>query len=248
MADAPRGGKPGSGEPDEVESDAASTPTFREAFAAAAARSGFGQVKPGEAPSAGALLGAMGGVRGIVEAVLPPFAFLIAYTVTSNLFWSVVPPLALAVIFVLVRIVTRSPVLPAIGGLVLTAVSAGFALWTGNASDNFVLGFVINGIGLALMLLSLLARRPLLGIVAGFLTGDEDWRDDRAKFRVAVIATLLWVGLFGIRLGVELPLYFAGAAQALAATKLILGLPLYAVTLWLTWLLMRTAYARPQQQ
>jgi hypothetical protein len=139
-------------------------------------------------------------------------------------------------------------VLPAVGGLLLTAVSAGFALWTGNASDNFVLGFVINGIGLALMLLSLVARRPLLGIVAGFLTGDEHWRDDRAKFRVAVIGTLLWVGLFGIRLAVELPLYFADAAQALAATKLILGLPLYAVTLWLTWLLMRTAYARPQQR
>jgi hypothetical protein len=243
MAQNPTDVTPAAGEP-----DGEREPTFREAFAAAAAKSGFGQVKPGEAPSAGALLTAVGGVRGIVEAVLPPMAFLVAYTITSNLFWSVVPPLALAVIFVLVRIVTKSPVLPAIGGLVLTAVSAGFALWTGNASDNFVLGFVINGIGLAFMLLSLLARRPLLGIVAGFLTGDEHWREDKAKFRVAVIATLLWVGLFGIRLAVELPLYFADAAQALAATKLILGLPLYAVTLWLTWLLMRTAYARPQQQ
>jgi hypothetical protein len=247
MADAPTG-TPDSGEPDAVESDAASTPTFRDAFAAAAARSGFGRVKPGEAPSAGALLGAMGGVRGIVEAVLPPFAFLVVYTITSNLLWSVLPPLALAVIFVIVRIATKSPVMPAIGGLVLTALSAGFALWTGKASDNFVLGFVINAVGLALMLLSLIARRPLLGTVAGFLTGDEHWREDRAKYRVALVATLLWVGLFGVRLAVELPLYFADAAQALAATKLILGLPLYAVTLWLTWLLMRTAYARPQQQ
>ena len=243
MTDAPQGAKP-----DPAPSDDDAAPSFREAFAAAAAKSGFGQVKPGEAPSAGALLGAMGGIRGIVEAVLPPFAFLIVYTITSNLFWSVLPPLVLAVLFVVVRVVTRSPVMPAIGGLVLTALSAGFALWTGNASDNFVLGFVINGVGLALMLLSLAARRPLLGIVAGFLTGEEHWRDDKAKFRVAVIATLLWVGLFGIRLAVELPLYFADAAQALAATKLILGLPLYAVTLWLTWLLMRTAYARPHQQ
>lgn len=243
MTDNPTGATPAAGEPDDERE-----PTFREAFAAAAAKSGFGQVKPGETPSAGALLTAVGGVRGIVEAVLPPMAFLVAYTITNNLFWSVLPPLVLAAIFVVVRIATKSPVLPAIGGLLLTAVSAGFALWTGNASDNFVLGFVINGIGLALMLLSLLARRPLLGLVAGFLTGDEHWRDDRAKFRVAVIATLLWVGLFGIRLAVELPLYFADAAQALAATKLILGLPLYAVTLWLTWLLMRTAYARPQQQ
>jgi hypothetical protein len=243
MTDDPTGARPAAGEP-----EGEREPTFRELFAAAAANSGFGQVRPGETPSAGALLTAVGGVRGIVEAVLPPMAFLVAYTITNDLFWSVVPPLALAMIFVVVRVATKSPVLPAIGGLILTAVSAGFALWTGNASDNFVLGFVINGIGLALMLLSLLTRRPLLGLVAGFLTGDEHWRDDKAKFRVAVIATLLWVGLFGIRLAVELPLYFADAAQALAATKLILGLPLYAVTLWLTWLLMRTAYARPQQQ
>jgi uncharacterized protein DUF3159 len=237
--------EPAKAEPDNADEQ---VPTFREAFAAAAAKSGFGQVTPGEAPSAGALLRAMGGIRGIVEAVLPPFAFLVVYTITSDLFWSVLPPLALAVVFVIVRIATKSPVLPAIGGLVLTAVSAGFALWTGKASDNFVLGFVINGVGLAFLLLSLIARRPLLGLIAGFLTGDEHWREDRAKFRVAIVATVLWIGLFGLRLGVELPLYFADAAQALAATKLILGLPLYAVTLWVTWLLMRTAYARPQQQ
>lgn len=225
-----------------------SAPSFREAFAAAAAKSGFGTVKPGETPSAGALLQAMGGVRGLVEAVLPPFAFLVVYTITNQLLPSVIPPLVLAVIFVIVRFATKTPVTPAIGGLVLTALSAGFALFTGRASDNFLLGFVINGIGLVVLTLTLIVRRPLLGLVAGFLTGDERWRDDKAKYRVAVIATLVWMGLFAVRLAVELPLYFMDAAAALAATKLVLGLPLYAVTLWVTWLLMRTAYARPEQQ
>jgi hypothetical protein len=48
-----------------------------------------------------------------------------------------------------------------------------------------------------------------------------------------------------VRLAVELPLYFADAIQALGALKLVLGVPLYAATLWVTWLLVRTVYARP---
>ena len=42
-------------------------PTFREAMSAAARRSGLGKVTPGETPTAGALLAAIGGVRGLVE-------------------------------------------------------------------------------------------------------------------------------------------------------------------------------------
>ena len=66
--------------------------------------------------------------------------------------------------------------------------------------------------------------------------------------KVAVIATVLWCGLFGLRLAVELPLYFAGNTQSLATLKLILGVPLYAALLWVTWLLVRTAYARPEPE
>ena len=51
-----------------------------------------------------------------------------------------------------------------------------------------------------------------------------------------------------LRPAVELPLYFTGQIQALATLKLILGVPLYAGILWVTWLLVRTAYARPQPE
>lgn len=97
---------------------------------------------------------------------------------------------------------------------------------------------------LLLLIVSLAARRPLIGLVASLLTGDERWRADRAKLRVATIATLLWIALFTVRLAVQLPLYFAGQIQALGALKLVLGVPAYAIVLWVTWLLMRTVYAR----
>ncbi len=224
-------------------------PSLRDSFAAAARRSGLGKVAPGENPSGSALLAAMGGVRGLVESILPGLCFLVVYTITQQLLPSVLFPLGLAVIFVLVRVVTRQPWTSAVAGVVGIALSAGLALLTGRAEDNFVFGFLINGAFLLALLISLAARWPLIGVIASLITGEgSTWRQDRAKVKVAVIATVLWCGLFGLRLAVELPLYFAGNTQALATLKLILGVPLYAALLWVTWLLVRTAYARPEPE
>ena len=218
-------------------------------FAAAARRSGLGKVAPGENPSGSALLAAMGGVRGLVESILPGLGFLVVYTITQQLLPSVLFPLGLAVIFVLVRVVARQPWTSAVAGVVGIALSAGLALLTGRAEDNFVFGFLINAAFLLALLISLAARWPLIGVIASLITGEgSTWRQDRAKVKVAVIATILWCGLFGLRLAVELPLYFAGNTQALATLKLILGVPLYAALLWVTWLLVRTAYARPEPE
>ncbi len=220
---------------------------LRAAFAAAARKSGLGKVEPGEAPTGSALLGAMGGIRGLVESILPGLGFLVVYTITQQLVPSVLFPLGLAVLFVIARVVMRQPWTSAVAGVVGIGLSAGLALITGRAEDNFIFGFMINAVFLVGLGVSLAARWPLIGVIASLITGEGSaWRSDRAKVRVAVIATILWCGLFAVRLGVELPLYFAGNTAALATLKLILGVPLYAALLWVTWLLVRTAYARPQ--
>lgn len=219
-----------------------------ESLAEAAKRSGFGAVEPGEAPTSGALLRAMGGVRGLVESILPGLAFLVIFTITHELMISVLVPVALAVVFVIVRAITRTPWTSALAGVIGLALSAGLALITGNAADNFVLGFFLNGAFLLALVVSLLVRWPLIGVIVSLIRSEGGaWRDDRAKFRVAFIASVLWIGLFALRLGVELPLYFADNTAALATLKLILGVPLYAAMLWVTWLLVRTVYARPER-
>ena len=217
-------------------------PTFRDALSAAARNSGLGKVKPGETPTAGALLAAIGGVRGLIESILPGLGFLITYTVTQSLLPSVLAPLALAVVFIVVRIVMRQPVTTAIAGALGVGISAALALFTGNANDNFVPGFVINTVVLLIMVVSLIARRPFVGVIVGLLLNDDDWRKDPAKLRVAAIATILWAGLSALRLAVQVPIYFADIPGALAATKLVMGVPLYAALLWVTWLLVRTAW------
>lgn len=207
-------------------------------------RSAFATVTPGSTPTAADIWGALGGPRGLVESLLPGLTFLTVYSLTQSLLWSVGAPVVVAIGFILTRLIQRSPVQPALVGFIGIAASAAVAILSGRPENNFVLGLWVNGLSLAVLVVSLLVGRPLIGVIAGFLTSDRDWRRDRAKFTMAVVATLLWVGMFGLRLAVQLPLYFSGqdSVQALATARLLMGVPLYGATLWLTWLLLRSVY------
>lgn len=221
----------------------AAQPTLSQTFAAAARKAGIGQVTPGETPTASSLIRAIGGIRGLVESILPGLAFLVIYTFSGELLPSVIAPLAVSVVFIVVRAVFQSPVMPAVAGFIGVAISAILALTTGKAEDNFLPGLVINSVSIVVLLASIIARWPLIGIIAGLLTGDATgWRGDRAKFRIVTVATWCWAGLFALRLGVQGPLYLSGQAGLLASTKLIMGVPLYAGMLWVTWLLVRSAF------
>ncbi|PRY70327.1 uncharacterized protein DUF3159 [Glaciihabitans tibetensis] len=219
------------------------TPTFSESLSAAARQSGLGQLAPGEAPTAGALLGALGGVRGLIESVLPGFAFLLLFTITGSLPVSVLVPVGVAIVFVVVRAVTRSPVAPAVAGLIGIALTATLSLVTNRAENNFLPGIVINSATLVVLVVSILVRWPLVGIVIGLLMGEQtDWRADRVKRRAYTLATWIWVIPSAIRVGVQVPLYLAERADLLAATKLLTGIPLYLAALWVTWLLVRAVH------
>lgn len=223
--------------------------TFKEAFGSAVRRAGIGQVAPGEVPTGGSLLAAVGGVRGLVEAILPGLGFLVVYAFTQQVLPSVIAPVAVALVFVVIRLVTKSPATQAFAGVFGIALSAGLALFTGRAEDNFVIGLVINVVSVAALLVSLAVRWPLIGLIAGVLTNEfTAWRKDRAKRRVLTLATWLWVGLFSLRLAVQAPLYFSGQTEWLAATKLLMGVPLYAGLLWVTWLLVKSVYDRAGAQ
>jgi hypothetical protein len=237
----PGPGKPNAPEPADTE---ATAPTFSESLSAAAKQSGFGQLKPGETPSARALLGAIGGIRGVLESILPGIAFLVLYLTTHNLLVSVLVPVLIVFIFAVARAGARSSLSSTITGAVLLAISAVLVLVTGKAVTNFVPGIIINAAGFVIMLVSIILRWPVIGVIVGLLFGDFDgWRKDVAKRRILTIATWLWVGLFAIRLVLEVPLYLADNVAALGIVRLITSVPLYALFLWATWLLVRGVYA-----
>lgn len=191
-----------------------------------------------------ALWAALGGTRGVIESILPGLAFLILFGTTKDTFWSVVPSAVLAAAFLIVRIVQRQRLVSAVTGLVFVAVSAATALFTGEATDNFLPGLWINAGMLVLVAITLLVRWPIAGLLVGALTGDlTGWREEPLLRKGATTATWVLAGLFAARLAVELPLYFSRAAEGLALAKLLMGVPLYAAVLWLCWLLLRPGLA-----
>ena len=211
-------------------------------FFQALSGSALASVHPGEEPSLSALWAAVGKTRGLVEALLPGVGFLTVYALSADVVLSVSAPVIAAIAFILVRMIQRSPVLPALAGLVGIVASAAVALSSGRAEDNFVLGFYVNGVWIAALIVSLVLRRPLMGWVAATLVGDQRWRERPATKRIGTVATWMWLAMFIARLGVQLPLYYAGEVSALALAKLLMGIPLYATVLWLTWLLFRAVY------
>jgi hypothetical protein len=210
---------------------------------AAPDRLGLGRAASGEAANGAALLGALGGARGIIEAVLPGVVFLVVYVTTSDLTPALVASVGVGVLFALARIVQRQSVLQAVGGLVGTLISAVFSRLTHSASGYYVPGFWIDAVYGGVMLVSALVRWPLIGLAVGYFSGKgASWKADARAFRLMTVITLLWTALFFARLAVQLPLYWSDNVPALAIARLAMGLPLYAPLLVLSWLFVRAAF------
>ncbi|WP_431072512.1 DUF3159 domain-containing protein [Microbacterium phyllosphaerae] len=189
---------------------------------------------------------AIGGWRGILESVLPSLAFVILFTIRPEpLILPLGVSVGLAAVFTIVRLVQKSPPSAAIGGLVAAAAAAALALWTGRGEDNFVPGLITNAAYGTAMLVSALIGWSLIGLAVGFLMGEGTaWRGDRRKRRAFFWLGVAWAALFFARLAVQLPLYIAGDVTALGTLKLIMGLPLFAPLIAVTWLVVRALYPR----
>ncbi|HEY1105885.1 MAG TPA: DUF3159 domain-containing protein, partial [Agromyces sp.] len=161
---------------------------------------------------------------------------------------ALIASVGLAVVFTLARIATKGQPTQAIAGLVGVLASAALALWTGNARDNYVLGFFTNAAYALALIVSLLVRWPAIGLIVGFLMGDGvAWRKDRRKYRAMQFLTLVWIGLFVARLAVQVPFYLADNVEALGAMRLLMGVPLYALVLVFSWLVVRAVYPSAKQ-
>lgn len=231
--------------PDEGrEQEPAASDVFGAALGAAARKAGLDPSAEGTTRSF--VWTAMGGWRGILESVLPSLAFVVIFTLRPDPLWlSLGISVGIAAVFTLVRLLQKSPPSAALGGLIAAGAAAALALWTGRGEDNFVPGFFTNGIYGTVLLVSALVGWSLLGLGIGFLMGEGTaWRADKRKRRAFFWLTLAWAALFFVRLSVQLPLYFAGEVTALGATKIAMGLPLFAPMVAVSWLVVRALYPR----
>lgn len=195
------------------------------------------------------LTDAMGGWRGFIESALPGVVFVVAYLVTSDFQVPVISSVATVLVLVVVRLIQRTSIQQALTGVVGVAFGAIWAWRSGEAGDYFVPGLWINAAYGAGVLLSMVVRWPLVGIVMGLVKGwGTAWRDHAPTMRLMQWGTAILAALFLLRLGVQWPLYMADAVAALGTARLAMGVPLFALTLWGVWLLVRSATPVLEQQ
>jgi hypothetical protein len=197
---------------------------------------------------------AVGGPRGVVEAVAPGLVFVTWFAVTRDLQASLIGAIAVAALAVLARVVTRSAPTQALSGLVGVGICAFVASRTGDARDFYLPGLLINvayGSVLAISTLRTPELRlgrltvprgpwPALGFLVGPMVGEGlAWRHDPRRLSAYRRATLILAGLFALRLAVQLPLFLADAVEPLGIARLVLGVPAFALAVWLVWRLLR---------
>lgn len=193
------------------------------------------------------LIDSVGGVRGMVETSVPAVAFVIAYAVSgSDTRFSAIVAVSLAAALAISRLARRETPQFALSGLFGVAIAAIFATKTGKAENFYLPGLLANAGYAVAFLVSIVVRYPLVGVLAAQLQGDKgekNWREDPVRMRTYTRTSWLWVALFSTRLAVQLPLYLAGAVVALGIARTAMGIPLFALGLWVTYRAVRATPA-----
>lgn len=203
----------------------------------------------GEDVSLKGVLDAIGGVRGIIEALLPGLLFVIIFIVTNDARVSVIAPAVLALLTVVLRLFSKQTLITALSGVFGVGIAVAATLFSGKGEDYFVPGFWINGIWIIALTISLVLRWPILGFLVGMLRNDMvGWRKDPEIYGAAKLSSLVWLALFVLRLAVQLPMYFAGNVAALGVARLAMGTPLFALVILFTWLLFRKTLSPDKSQ
>ncbi len=189
------------------------------------------------------------GPQVLLDSGLPSAVFVLAYTVSGqDLQLGIWAAIGTGVLLGIVRLLRREPLQNVLAGFLGVVVAAWVVSRTGRPQDIALPGLLINiGYGIA-YLVSIAVRWPLLGVAVGAISGDiGGWRRDPRLLRAYTQASWLWVGMFALRLAVQLPLYLAGSEQLgwLVTTRLVMGWPLFALTAWLSWVVVRRAMREP---
>lgn len=194
------------------------------------------------------LLEQMGGISGLIYSSVPVVVFVLA-----NAFFGLNPAiwaaLGAAAVITAVRVVRKEPLQPAISGFFGVGIAVFIAYQTGDAKGFFLFGIWTALVYGGVFLLSVLIRRPLVGVVWSALNGlGQSWRQDPVSRRAYDIATLTFVGVFAARYVVQKWLYDEDLTGWLAFAKLAMGYPLFAVALAVTVWAVRKATARQKER
>ncbi|MFZ4150353.1 DUF3159 domain-containing protein [Streptomyces pseudogriseolus] len=190
-----------------------------------------------------ALFEAFGGVRGMVETVLPGLLFVSIYTVNKNLHMSALAALGVALVMVVVRLVRRDTVKHAFSGVFGVGFGVVFAMMTGNAKDFYLPGMLYT-LGLALAyIVTALAGVPLIGLMLGPVFKENlSWRTrNPGRKKAYTKASWAWGLILLAKCAILFPLYWWADTTQLGWVLVALKIPPFLLAVYLTWVFLAKA-------
>ncbi|MFC8068734.1 DUF3159 domain-containing protein [Streptomyces sp. NPDC057293] len=192
-----------------------------------------------------ALFEAFGGVRGMVETVLPGLLFVTIFTLNNDLHMSAIAALAVSLILVVVRLVMKDTVKHAFSGVFGVAFGVVFAMMTDNAK-NFYLPGMLYTLGLALAyIVTSLAGVPLIGLILGPVFKENlSWRTrNPGRKKAYTKASYAWGLILLAKSAILFPLYWWADTEQLGWVLVTLKIPPFLLAVWLTWVFLAKAPA-----
>ncbi|MFI6107148.1 DUF3159 domain-containing protein [Streptomyces sp. NPDC093595] len=196
-----------------------------------------------KAATEAALFDAFGGVRGMVETVLPGLLFVTIYTINKDLHLSAIAALGVSLALVAVRLIRRDTVKHAFSGVFGVAFGVVFALMTGNAKDFYLPGMLYTlGLGIA-YIVTTLAGVPLIGLVLGPVFKENlSWRTrNPGRKKAYAKASWAWGLILLAKCAILFPLYWWADTTQLGWVLVTLKIPPFLLAVYLTWLFLAKA-------
>ncbi|MFI5526295.1 DUF3159 domain-containing protein [Streptomyces platensis] len=192
-----------------------------------------------------ALFEAFGGVRGMVETVVPGLLFVTIFTINKDLHLSAIAALAVSLVLGVLRLIRKDTVKHAFSGVFGVAFGVVFAMMTGNAKDFYLPGMLYTlGLALAYMITTL-AGVPLIGLILGPVFKENlSWRTrNPGRKKAYAKASWAWGLILLAKCAILFPLYWWADTTQLGWVLIALKIPPFLLAVYLTWVFLAKAPA-----
>ncbi|MFF3547609.1 DUF3159 domain-containing protein [Streptomyces platensis] len=192
-----------------------------------------------------ALFEAFGGVRGMVETVVPGLLFVTIFTINKDLHLSAIAALAVSLVLGVLRLLRRDTLKHAFSGVFGVAFGVVFAMMTGNAKDFYLPGMLYTlGLALAYMITTL-AGVPLIGLILGPVFKENlSWRTrNPGRKKAYAKASWAWGLILLAKCAILFPLYWWADTTQLGWVLIALKIPPFLLAVYLTWVFLAKAPA-----
>jgi len=201
----------------------------------------------------------LGGMRGLIESSVPVLTFVLLNFVVgldfvglpedsrTGLYIAIGGSVGTAVAIAIYRLARKEPIRHAVNGVIGIALGAYLAARSGHAKDFYLPGILLTLGQAAVLMLSTLFRRPIIGYVWAVMAnkGRHDWLQNRRLLGTFQWLTVAWAASLVVRGGVQALLYWMDRADLLGVARIFLSWPIYAGMVALTvWAVRRVTRER----